>query len=159
MTDNVFAPPQAELETRVGPEELWDMEYKQVRKLAMASLNIRALGALWGLGALAILAGVAVLVSAGNPDAREGAVGLAALFFVSGGLSAAASYTAYARPRWGRGLGIVLCILGLLNFPIGTAIGAVGIFAYVQGARLFGPDKLLHKDVMAVYKQRKKDKK
>lgn len=164
MTENVFAPPQAELEARVGPEDLWEMEFKRVKKLAMASINIRVLGVLWGLGAFGVIAGVAMIAmgtgaASGGPDMRGASLGLGAIFLVSGGLSVAACYSAFARPGWGRPLGIVLLVLGLLSFPFGTIIGILGLIAYVQGKRLFGADKLEHKDVMAVYKQRKKDKK
>ena len=158
MTDNVFAPPQAELETRVGPEELWEIPYKQVRKLAMATLNIRALGVLWGLGSMVLIAGL-VAVAFTPSQASAPATISAVLLVLIGGLSVAACYSAFSRPAWGRPLGIVFCALALLNFPFGTIIGILGLVAYVQGKRLFGPDKLLHKDVMAVYKVRKKDKK
>lgn len=159
VSQNVFAPPQAELETREGPEALWEMEFKQVKKLAMATLNIRALGVLWALGSLGLVAAIVMFATApvGNGSSPP-AVG-AALVLVSGALSLAACYSAFARPGWGRPLGIVLCALSLLSIPWGTIIGILGLIAYVQGKLLFGPDKLLHKDVMAVYKQRKKEKK
>ena len=36
MTDNAFAPPRSNVEVREGPEELWAMTWKEVRKLYLA---------------------------------------------------------------------------------------------------------------------------
>jgi hypothetical protein len=156
MTDNVYAPPRANLETREGPAELWHIELKQLKRLYNASHSIRALGVLYGLGAFALVA--AVILAIGPSAARESTIVLAVILFVSGGLSVAGAITSFTRPRWGRWLGIVLCVIGLLNIPIGTIIGIFGLIAYAQGGRLFGPDRLMHKDVVDVYKQRKKEK-
>ncbi len=42
--------------------------------------------------------------------------------------------------RWGRTVGILLCTLGTLEFPIGTAIGGYGLWVLVsrEGKELFG---------------------
>ena len=44
---------------------------------------------------------------------------------------------------------------GLVGFPVGTIIGIMGLIAYATGGKLFGPERLAHGDVIAVYKQRK----
>ena len=156
MTENVYAPPRANLETQEGPAELWHIELKQLKRLYNASHSIRALGVLYGLGTFGIVA--AVMLAIGSSADRASTTMLAAILFVSGGLSVAGAITSFTRPRWGRWLGIVLCVVGLLNIPIGTIIGIFGLIAYAQGGRLFGPDRLMHKDVVDVYKQRKKAK-
>jgi len=160
MTDNVFAPPQAKLDVHEGPEVLWEMTWKEVRKLYLASVNIRALGVLYAIGAVGILA-VGTVSLLGRPERAtpgyaEGWIGVIVLV---GLVELAACVTSYTRPAWGRWLGIVLCILSLVSFPFGTVIGILGLVAYAQGGKLFGPERLLHKDVAIVYKQRKKDKK
>ena len=157
MTENAFAPPRANLETREGPDGLWDITFKEVRKLYLASVNIRALGVIYALGCVGlIVTGTAMFA---NPGA-SGSVLQAynAILLVLGLLWLAGIITSYTRPRWGRWLGFVLCALMLLSIPYGTIIGILGLIAYAQGGKLFGPDRLLHKDVAAVYKLRKKDK-
>ena len=163
MTENVFAPPRASLDVQEGPEVLWQMSWKDIRKLYLASVNVRALGFLYGLGAFGVFA-VAATTVIGMSQATEtpldtvpGAL-FSGLLVVMGVLYVSACVTSYTRPKWGRVLGIVLCVLGLISFPFGTLISIFGLIAYAQGGKLFGPERLLHKDVAAVYKQRKKDK-
>ena len=79
-------------------------------------------------------------------------VGLGILYVV-------ACITSYTRHTWGRWLGIALAVLSLVSFPLGTLIGILALIAYIQGAGLFGPGRFMHKDVVLVYKQRKKEKK
>ena len=159
MTDNVFAPPRANLETREGPDGLWDIAFKEVRKLYLASVNIRALGVIYALGSLGlIVTGGTMVADPKLASAGSFVQAYSAILIVLGVLWVAGVITSFTRPRWGRWLGIVLCVLMLISFPFGTLIGILGLVAYVQGAKLFGPDRLLHKDVSAVYKLRKKDK-
>ncbi|HUQ29364.1 MAG TPA: hypothetical protein VM051_12275 [Usitatibacter sp.] len=160
MTDNVFAPPRANLETRVGPDGLWEMSFKEVRKLYLASVNIRALGVLYGLGAVGAIAagGILLFTPSKGDDAQSMGIALAIVIVALGMIHVAATVSSYSRPTWGRWLGVLLCGLSLLSIPFGTIIGILGLVAYAQGGRLFGADRLLHKDVAAVYKLRKKDK-
>ena len=161
-SDNVFAPPRASLETQEGPQALWEMPFKDLRKLYHASVNVNVLGVLYGLGAfgalLGGLGGASFWYSGRNPDTAVSAV-LMAVMFVLGFLYLAGTISSYTRPRWGRWVGVVLCLLSLLSIPFGTLIGALGLVAYARAGKLFGPERLPHKEVTAVYKQRKKDKK
>ena len=158
---NVFAPPRAQLDTREGPEALWDLSWKDIRKLYLASVNIRALGVLYGLGASGVIViGAVALATPAATTARAGIESLPmALLGAIGVVELAGAVTSFTRPVWGRWLGVVLCVLSLLSFPLGTAIGIIGLMAYAQGGKLFGPERFMHKDVAEVYKQRKKDKK
>ncbi|MBC8022917.1 MAG: hypothetical protein H7Y14_07345 [Burkholderiales bacterium] len=158
MSENVFAPPRASLDVHEGPEALWEMPFKEVRKLYLASVNIRALGVLYALGALSLLATAGITAASPAGTAGPSPPGLIALLIALGIISVAATVSSYTRPKWGRVLGIILCGISLVSFPLGTLIGILGIIAYVQGGKLFGPDRLHHKDVALVYKQRKKDK-
>ena len=161
MTDNAFAPPRSNVETREGPEALWDLTFKEVRKLYLASLNIRALGGLYALGALGCLFGAFATMMGPSVASEQSGVGrglMSLFFFLIGVIYLFACVSSYTRPNWGRWLGIVLAALSLLSFPLGTAIGILALIAYIQGKRLFGPDRFTAKDVTQVYKRRKKDK-
>ena len=151
-TENVFAPPKADLETRTEPGELWQMPFKDLKKLRSASESVRALAFLFGLSALGGL-----LLGLGSLGSHFGMFEI--LFTATGLLSLAACVGAIQRRAWGRPVGILVCALSLANVPLGTIIGALGLAAYLRGKRLFGPDRLLHADVIAVYKARKIDKK
>ena len=113
MTDNVFAPPRSDVEVQEGPEALWALTWKDIRKLYLASVNIRAIGVLYGLGAfgLLMLGGVFMM----SPSEQQGV---------------------------GPGFAAVVLLIGVLY-----VVGCVTTFRF------------LHQDVVAVYKQRKKEKK
>jgi hypothetical protein len=158
MTDNVFAPPRSNVEVRTGPDALWAMTFKQVRRLYHASSSIRALGVLYGLGSLAVVAAIVLPALDARGLGGGDALPLVAFLALMGGLSLAAAVSSFTRPRWGRWLGIALCIINLVNIPFGTLIGILGLVAYIQGAGLFGPGRFLHKELVDVYNQRKHDK-
>jgi hypothetical protein len=56
-------------------------------------------------------------------------------------------------------MGIIVCVLTLINIPLGTLIGIVGLFAFIKAPNLFGPGRVLHKDLKTEYKLRKKARK
>jgi len=160
MTDNVFAPPRSNVVVNTGPQELWDLSWKDLRNLYYASVNIRALGVLNVIGVALLTAGIAIPILSGGKGAGNASIVPLFIFMaVAGGLSFLMAWTAFARPGWGRWFGIVMLVLGLLNFPLGTLISIIGLIAYVRGRRLFGEDKILHKDLAEVFKQRKVEKK
>ena len=160
MTENVFAPPRATVDVRTGPGELWDLSWKDLRKLYYASVNIRTIGVLNVIGSLLLIAVLAIPFFTGSASAQPGSlVPVVAFIFVATALSLLVAWTAFARPGWGRWFGIVMLVIGLINFPIGTLISIWGLVAYIQGRRLFGADRLTHKEVADVYKLRKVDKK
>ena len=153
---NAFAPPRASLEVREGPAELWEMPFKELRKIYHASHTIRALGALYALvaiGGAAIVMMFGFAVQAGA--SRRGDLGPLMIFFALVLASAAACVTSYTRQEWGRLLGGFLCILMIFLIPVGTVIGVLGLVAYFQAGKVFGPGRFLHKDVVTVYRQRK----
>ena len=154
ISENVFAPPRANLDVHEGPAALWDMDFKTVRKLYVDSVNVRAFGVLSALGAV-FLVGVTVY---GLVNGSATSLLPSLLFLAFTAFPIAVCITSFTRPRWGRMIGIVSCVFSMLNFPFGTLIGALALVAYVRGKRLFGPDRLLHADVAAVYKQRKATK-
>ena len=157
MSDNAFAPPRAKLDVPEGPDVLWEMPFKEVRKIYLASVNVQALGVLYAIGAIGLLATAAFTV-AGPPSSTPPPTALMPFLLGMGVVFLAGTVTSYTRPRWGRVLGIILCVLSLFSIPWGTIVGILGLIAYAQGGKLFGSQRLRHKDVAAVYKQRKKDK-
>jgi hypothetical protein len=82
----------------------------------------------------ALLVGIGV--ATGEPEASRilNIVGtsLAALFTVLGIPGIVAGAGVLARRSWGRVLAIVVAVLSLLNFPIGTIIGIYAIWVLLQ---------------------------
>ncbi len=60
------------------------------------------------------------------------------------------------RTTWGRIIGILTCGIWCLKFPIGTLIGIWGIVTLAPSSNLFGPKRILHKDLKNELKYRKK---
>lgn len=151
MNDNLYAPPTAQLAGGPADQPLAELGFPELKKLYSATVNIRVLAALYGLGTL--LYGVLAAVSL---DSEPELPWLPAVFLLLALLSLVACITNYTRAAAGRPLGMTLCALNLFSFPIGTVIGVVGLIAYSRGARLFGAGRLPHRDVVAAYKQRRK---
>jgi len=153
----VFATPRANLETQEGPPELWQMDFKRLKRLYNASQSIRTLAAVYALGLVLFLGGALSLANSRYTISAENRA-LVSLMFVFAALSLLGVVTTLLRQRWARWLGIGLCVLGFAVVPIGTLVGLLGIVAYARGGRLFGRDRLRHKDVVEIYEQRKRTK-
>lgn len=48
--------------------------------------------------------------------------------------------------------GIVVCVISLINIPLGTLIGVMGLFAFVKAKELFGPERITHEEVKTAFK-------
>ena len=105
-------------------------------------LNIVANGILLllGLCGFVFLVGIGIFAAADSGDAvampilgLTGTVGLA-LFAVVGLPGMLAGYGMLKRKKWGQILGIVVGLLSLFNFPIGTAIGGYTLFVLFQNS-------------------------
>ena len=119
-----------------------------VKVLGILHIVFGALGILIGFGMLAIFGGVAGMVGM-NATGDEAAVAVPILGAIGGlvmlftllvsipGIIAGIGLLSY-RP-WARVLGIIISILSLLNFPLGTALGFYGIWVLFSrdGAALF----------------------
>ena len=160
MTDNVFAPPRANVEVRTGPPGLWELPAKRVRTLYHASSSIRALGVLYGLGVLSNFATAALFLAAPAEKVAESMTKgvLVTVLLALGFLALAACISSFTRPAWGRWVGVVIAIVALLGFPLGTLIGILALVYYAQAKPLFGPGRFTHKEVVEVFKQRKHEK-
>jgi hypothetical protein len=155
---NPFAPPVAPIsggEGSGGRELFADLDTRTLKKLRDNSNTVRALGVLWALATpLYAVVGATTLGSGlGGAGAAFAGISLAmvALFGIG-------SCACFARPAWGRALGIILNAIALLVFPVGTLIGIFGLIAFVGGERLFGAHRLPHADLQREFKQRKQNR-
>ena len=95
---------------------------------------------LLGICGFVLFAGLGVFAAADSGDAVAlpilgliGTVGL--VFFAVLALPGLlAGYGLLKRKKWGQILGIVVGILSLLNFPVGTALGAYTLFVLFQNS-------------------------
>ncbi len=59
------------------------------------------------------------------------------------------------RKSWYDILGIILCIISLIGFPIGTLLGIWGLTALNPNNNLFGKQRYFNKDISREYKLRR----
>lgn len=92
-----------------------------------------------------LLAGIGIATGDSEAAAILGVTGtaLGLLLAVLGVPGIVAGYGLLVRKSWGRILAIVVGVLGLINFPIGTAIGIYALFVLLQEAATdyFAPPK------------------
>ena len=152
--ENPYAPPKSDLNITIGRRLFPEMDFNTVKKLRNHSHSIRTLGWLWGAiaGLYSIVSLTNILGGGGLLTERYGWNMITVIFFIH----LTAAYSAIKRPRWGRIVGIVLCTIGLIGFPLVTVIALLGLMAFVGSAPLFGDNKILHKDLEREYQYRKK---
>ena len=118
-----------------------------VKVLAVLFIALSALGVLAAFALMAVFGvGAGIVGATGDPDAALalpiiGLTGTALVIFMLmvslPGLIAGFGLLKF-RP-WARILGIVLCAINLINFPLGTIMGAYGLWVLMNGEteRLF----------------------
>ncbi|MCZ6796091.1 MAG: hypothetical protein O7J95_20980 [Planctomycetota bacterium] len=82
-------------------------------------------------------------------------VPLLVVLLVLGAFQLTTAIACFRRASWGRISGMIVCSLMLLNIPVGTLIGVLGLVALAQGARLFGPGRYRPSDLRKELKYRK----
>ena len=150
---NPYSAPQTDVYAhRAITDKLQGLDFKQLKKLYHRSRNVTAITFILGLN-LIILAVVSMLPDTGyETPMRLILIGLAAFYAVAiVGLS--------RRTAWGRILGIIVCIISLINIPIGTVIGAFGLFAFFEAPELFGSNRVTHRELKAEFKIQKANNK
>ena len=113
---------------------------QHVKIVGILNIVAGALGVLIALGILLVFGGVAGLITMDHdPDASLGAVivGIVGgvVFFVIALISVPSIIVGVGLLKfreWARILGIVVSVLHLFNFPLGTALGGYGIWALTQ---------------------------
>jgi hypothetical protein len=153
-TENPYATPASE--GSLPARNLFqDIPTKELKKLRNDSHTIRAVAALLVLGLLFILLAVGLMFARSG-----GALGVFELLFILffAALNSVVLVGLIRRENWGRILGFVSGTLMLIGIPIGTLIGVLFMVSLARGKRLFGPDRLVHKQLEAEWKYRKRNK-
>lgn len=148
MSSNPYATPESDLVATPQRKNFPELSTKELRKLWNHSSSIRALAFLFFFGAAACILGSMAMMAGKLFFGVYFAIVASLVLFVAGiGLM--------KRTEWGRVLGFALCGLALILFPLGTIIGILSLMALSCG-RLFGADRLVHGELDAELKHRKK---
>jgi hypothetical protein len=145
---NPYSPPTSDIST--APDALssfGELSDKELKKLYCRSCNVSAIAALLLLGLITML-GVTMMAEVRDMLGYV-MMGLSGLYVV-------AFIGIVLRTSWGRILGVIVSALSLLSLPIGTIVGAFGLFAFLGAPQLFGKNRIRHKNLKAEFKFRKK---
>src|ERR1044072_5289523 len=142
---NPYAPPSAKVED-VGTNS----EAQASRKAHIGhEASIKSVGILYYLGGI-LLGAAGVFSLFATPRAADGPSNalLALVFLVVAAGELVAGWGLRALQPWGRIVGIILSVLGLLGFPIGTLISAYILYLLLskKGRTIFSPE---YQDVIA----------
>lgn len=137
---NPYAPPAARVDDPGGANS----EAEAIRREHIGhEASVKSVGILYYLaGVLLMLAGFFSLFAPPKPDDGPPVLVMAAVFFVLGVGQLLAGWGVRQLRPWARILGIVLSLLGLLGFPIGTLINAYILYLFLakKGRRIFAAD-------------------
>lgn len=125
---------------------LTSLPTKEIKKLYNLSRSVRALSFFW---LLAI--SLCVVYTA---TATPGTLALV-MFPTFAVLAAFAAVGIWLFQNWSRILSMILCVILLLAFPIGTIFGILGLSALWGSKRLFGPNRLSQKQLQKELEHRK----
>lgn len=134
---NPYAPPQAAVDYVAGATS----EAESIRREHIKhEASIRSIGILYYLSG-GLLAVGALLFAAGATEV-ELEIGLAVVYGALATLSLAMGHQIRALRPWARIAAIVLAIIGLLGFPLGTLINGYILYLLFakKGRRIFEPD-------------------
>ena len=139
------------------------METKPLKKLYYRSVNLGTIATLFIISMIALY-GIYLYLLIDTKINGEGDIIIISMSNTgaSNSVSAFLIITAiglFLRHTWGRIVGIIACILMLATLQIITIIlGIVGLVALFKAPELFGPDRILHKDLKREFKLRKRRK-
>jgi len=156
MSNNIYEAPSTNASSNAD-FELPNLSFPELKRLRNHSCTIQTLAVLWILG---ILVCGALLIFANENSTLQFALPIPAVILSLVMLSIGV-YANFARPEWGRALGILCCALalisGLLSINIFTIlIGILGLVAISQGKALYGENRIPHKVLQRDFKRRKK---
>jgi thiol:disulfide interchange protein len=149
---NPYSAPQSDISAPlVLDSQFGDLDAKSFNKLYYRSCNVTAFAVLL-LVAIVFLATAIFGPRYSNAIPKYALIGACVFYLIT-------SIGLFKRTSWGRIMGIIVSIISLISITLGTIIGIVGLFAFVKAPNLFGENKILHKDLKAEFKLRKKLKK
>ena len=143
MADNPYEAPKAEVGDKDLSGRFVNYTPAQVKKLYYRSCNINAIALIVAFGIVAL---ATVLLIGDEP------VVLKVIFVALVVLYSVTFVGLLKRTSWGRICGIVVCVISLINIPLGTLIGVMGLFAFVKAKELFGPERITHEEVKTAFK-------
>lgn len=130
---------------------LGSMDFKKLEKMYYRSHNVSGLAVLMILGILGITGAIFSARLAEN---------YLAIFIIIDLLFLSSVVGIIMRSSWGRILGIISCIVMIINISLlSIIIGVMGLFAFFGAPELFGSERITHKELKEVYKRRKKERK
>jgi hypothetical protein len=145
---NMYSAPQTDVyANRMITDKLQGLDFKQLKKLYYRSCNVNAFNFFLGLGSIGLLF---LLISPINEYESFTKYTEKSMKLVSVGQAvfyAVAVVGLFKRTAWGRIVGIIVCVIILINFPIGTAMGAFGLFAFFKAPELFGSNRVTHREL------------
>lgn len=157
--ENPYQAPVAQNETATPAPTYKQLHTVELNKLYHRSRNIGAIAALCTIGVIVMgfVASMPLIEPNEFQDSESQAV--IAILGSIGLFQLIAAIGLFKRTSWGKILGFVVCAIMLVNIPIGTLIGIVGIIALSQGGDLFGANRITHKELKAEFILRKQQKK
>lgn len=163
--NDAFAPPEVDDMAAAKPVgQLGDMPWPALKKLYYRSCNIS------GVAGLIIFSMVVVIIMLVSLSQRGplASIELHPLFIAVMILNVVTVIGLIQRSSWGRVVGIITCSLMILAFALSLAngrpnilqllVGLMGVSACANGKFLFGPQRMLHRDIKAAFKQAKRDR-
>lgn len=133
------------------------MDRKRFKKLYYRSVNINTIAVLLLLSVCFLI--WLVSFQSKIAESRGEYIIISPVFYVSVTLSCIATIGLFMRSTWGRIVGILACIGMIFNLHfISIIVGIAGLFALFKAPELFGPKRILHKDLKKEYKIRKREK-
>ncbi len=128
---------QSEKELKIdvpgGESVLTSLSTKEVKKLHNLSRSVRTLSFFWLLATALCI----VYTYTATPQ-TIGSI----IFPTYAVLAAVAAVGSFLFKMWSRIFSMILCVLLLIAFPIGTIFGILGLLVLWGSKRLFGPNRI-----------------
>ena len=153
MIGNPYQSPKSEVQI-FEPMNFKELSFKNLKRLQYHSRTIRAMSYVWLIATPLLFFSLYGLIGLRPSEIDLNVVKLI-LLVIYLPLQILLEIKRIAFGRWS---GIVLCLITMLVWPIGTIFGLLGLVAYVAGGKLFGENKITHKELEMEYKHRRKNK-
>lgn len=152
-TENPYDTPSASLNSGVSfSGKFEEYDDSELNRLYRKSRDIGSIGALCIFSSFVVFALFLNITPYGMSAMYYVLIAIAVLQLV-------VAFGLFTRPGWGRAAGLLVCAISLINIPVGTIFGIVGILAMYPNKNLFGENRISHGELKAEYKARKAAKK